>query len=77
MPKRNLKQLLFGRECDAWIEQEQQQLLQMIGPEYRQLAATGAQPVEDMFGNIPEIGWDRIVQAFLRTAARPARTGTS
>ena len=70
MPKRNLKQLLFGRECDAWIEQEQQQLLQLIGPEYRSLAATGAQPVDDLIGSLPEIGWDRIVRAFLRTGAK-------
>ncbi len=67
MPKRNLKKLLFGRECEAWIEKEQQQLLQLIGPEYKSLAATGGQPVDDLFGSIPEIGWDRLVREFLRT----------
>ncbi|MFO7816925.1 MAG: hypothetical protein R6V39_04500, partial [Desulfovibrionales bacterium] len=67
MPRRNLRQLFFGRQCDAWIEQEQQQLLALLGPEYQHLAATGGQPVDDLFGNIPEIGWDRIVRAFLRT----------
>jgi hypothetical protein len=67
MPKRNLKKLLFGQQCDAWIEAEQQHLLALIGPEYRQMAATGGQVVDDLYGSIPEIGWDRIVQDFLRS----------
>jgi|SRR6056297_212545 len=70
MPKRNLKQLLFGRECEEWIEQEQHQLLELISPKYRSLAATGGKPVDDLFGNIPEIGWDRLVRSFLRTEPR-------
>lgn len=69
MPRRNLKQLLFGRECDGWIEQEQQRLMQLLGPEYQRLAATGGQPVADLFGNVPEIGWERIVRTFLHTEA--------
>ncbi len=70
MPRRNLKQLLFGRECDAWIEQEQQRLMQLLGPEYERLAATGGQLVSDLFGNFPEIGWEPIVRTFLGTEAK-------
>jgi hypothetical protein len=39
----------------------------MMGPEYEKLAATGAEPIGDVFGNIPEIGWDRLVETFLHT----------
>lgn len=67
MPKRNLKKLLFGQQCDAWIETEQQHLLELISPEYRQMAATGGQIVDDLYGSLPEVGWDRIVRDFLHT----------
>jgi len=73
MPKRNLKQLLFGRQCDDWVEQEQQRLLAMIDPKYMGMAATGGQPVEDLFGSHPEIGWDRMVKAFLHTLPAKAQ----
>jgi hypothetical protein len=30
------------------------------------LAATGGEPIDDVFGNFPEINWDRLVRTFLR-----------
>lgn len=67
MPKRNLKGLYFDNESFQWIEQESRKLLNLMGPEYEQLAATGAQPISDVFGSIPRLGWDRLVKTFLRT----------
>lgn len=67
-PKRNLRKLFFGKECHRWIERENQNLLAMMGKEYEQLAATGGEPIGDIFGNFPEVGWDTIVEKFLRTA---------
>jgi hypothetical protein len=66
-PKRSLKRLFYGEESVRWIEQESGKLLGMMGPEYEKLAATGAEPIGDVFGNIPEIGWDRLVETFLHT----------
>ncbi|MCG6892720.1 MAG: glycine cleavage system protein H [Desulfobacteraceae bacterium] len=66
-PKRSLKRLFYGEESVRWIEQESEKLLGMMGPEYEKLAATGAEPIGDVFGNIPEIGWDRLVETFLHT----------
>lgn len=65
--KKNLKSLYFGEESVTWMEQESQKLMSLMGPEYEQLSATGAEPVDDLFGCCPEIGWDRLVQTFLRT----------
>jgi glycine cleavage system H lipoate-binding protein len=68
MPKRNLKGLYYGRESVRWMEQESQKLLELMGPEYKDLAATGAEPISDVYGSFPELGWDVLVTAFLRTA---------
>ncbi len=66
--KTSLKNLLFGLESDRWIEDEAGRLRTMLteGADY-QLAATGAQIVDDVFGAAPQIGWDRLVREFLLT----------
>ncbi|MBW2514857.1 MAG: glycine cleavage system protein H [Deltaproteobacteria bacterium] len=75
MPKRNLKGLYFGRESVRWMEKESQRLLSLMGPEYRDLAATGAEAISDVFGSFPEIGWDVLVKTFLRTETRFSISG--
>jgi len=67
MPKRNLKGLYYGRESQEWMENEVQRLLGLMGPEYERLAATGAEPIRDVFRHFPEIGWDALVNTFLRS----------
>jgi hypothetical protein len=49
------------------MEKESQNLLNLMGPRYKQMAATGGKPIDDVFGNFPEIKWDRLVRTFLRT----------
>jgi len=66
-PKQNLKGLYFGKESYQWIEEETQKLLNLMGPEYERLAATGGEPIGDVFGSFPKIGWEKLVQTFLRT----------
>ena len=39
----------------------------LMGPEYENLAATGGEPIGDVYGNFPELGWDVLVNEFLRT----------
>lgn len=67
MPKRNLKGLFYGKESMKWIEQENQRLLNLMGPEYEQLAATGGEPINDIYGNLPEVKWELLAKTFLRT----------
>ena len=67
-PKRNLKKLFFEKESYRWMEQENQKLLGLMGTEYEQLAATGGDLIGDIYGNFPEIGWNLIVEKFLRTS---------
>jgi len=66
--KLNLKGLYFGKETFRWLENENRNLLDLLGEEYGRLAATGGEPVNDIFGEFPEIGWDLLVRSFLHTA---------
>jgi heterodisulfide reductase subunit A len=63
----NLNVLFSGNKSLKWMEQEFQELLKLMGPKYEKLAATGGEPISDLFGRFPEIGWDRLVKTFLRT----------
>jgi glycine cleavage system H lipoate-binding protein len=63
----NKKALCSGKECFQWMEQENQNLFELLGPRYQRLAATGGEPVDDIFGHFPEIDWGRLVKTFLRT----------
>ena len=65
MLKKNLQGLYFGNESMLWMEQENQKLLQLMGPKYERLAAIGAEPISDVFGSFQELEWDLIVKTFL------------
>jgi glycine cleavage system H lipoate-binding protein len=62
--------LYSDKESFQWMEKESQNLCHLMGPRYEQLAATGGEPIDDVFGNFPEIKWDRLVRTFLRTKKR-------
>ncbi len=63
----NLNVLFSGNKSLKWMEEEFQEILKLMGPKYEKLAATGGEPISDLFGRFPEIGWDRLVKTFLRT----------
>jgi len=62
--------LYSDKESFQWMEKESQNLCHLMGPRYEQLAATGGEPIDDVFGNFPEIKWDRLLRTFLRTKKR-------
>ncbi len=66
-PLKSLKKLRYGDAGIRWMEKENLKLMNMMGPEYANLAATGGEPVNDFYGCNPEIGWDKLVHTFLRT----------
>lgn len=64
----NLKNLLFGEESDNWIKDETEKLVDMVAQETGyQLAATGGEFVDDIYGQAPQVGWERLVREFLLT----------
>jgi len=68
--KPDLEGLYSGKECFQWMEKESQNLHELLGPSYKQLSATGGEPIDDIFGHFPEISWDRLVRTLFRTAEK-------
>jgi heterodisulfide reductase subunit A len=70
---KEIEALYSGDQSSQWIEEESQALLDLLGPQHEQLASSGGGPIEDLFGKLPEIGWEKLVGTFLKTADdRPA-----
>ncbi len=69
-PRRDLKSLFFADESFRWMEQEVATLMGMLGEEYEKLAATGGEPIGDVFGSFPGLDWDVLAQQFLGTAKK-------
>jgi glycine cleavage system H lipoate-binding protein len=70
--RNNLKNLFFGPESLAWIDDEFSRLQGCLGEVYGEesqykMAATGGEAVTDIYGEIPEVGWDRLVAEFLHS----------
>jgi glycine cleavage system H lipoate-binding protein len=65
--KPNLKNLFFGKETDGWVEHEVARLHDLVMAEHGPMASTGGEPVDDLYGNAREIGWERLVHEFLLT----------
>jgi glycine cleavage system H lipoate-binding protein len=62
----SLKNLLFGDESEAWLDDEAGRLSALVAGETGQaLAATGGEAVGDIFGTVPGLDWDRLVEEFL------------
>ena len=66
-PKKSIKSLYFGSEGRRWMELEGQRLLELMGPEYRKLAATGGTPVRDVVSAVRELEWNTLTREFLHT----------
>jgi heterodisulfide reductase subunit A len=62
-----LKRLVRDEESHRWLEEENRKLLELLGPDYERLAATGGEPVVDIPKHFPEMGWDTLVTTFLKT----------
>ncbi len=70
-PKRlrpNLKNLLFEREATVWLGDEAKRLDDIVMETYgMSMAATGGEIVDDIYGNLPNVKWERLVHEFLLT----------
>jgi glycine cleavage system H lipoate-binding protein len=63
--KKNLKDLLYGKETTDWIHTEHQMLVEMIS-EVGMTYADGG-PIDDVFGNVPDLNWEKLTNKFLRS----------
>jgi hypothetical protein len=67
VPDLDLDRLYCGEKTLRWLEGENKKLSELFGSDYDRLAATGGEPVTDLFGHFPEIGWGHLVKTFLHT----------
>ncbi len=67
--KENLKDLLYGDEVTAWARAESNRLRSLVGAEIGPTASAGGALTRDIYGALPELGWDRLVHEFLLTGS--------
>jgi glycine cleavage system H lipoate-binding protein len=61
----DLKELHFGLDSVKFIETEAERLLSMISDDPAAAAATGGEPISDVYGSFKDMGWDTLVKSFL------------
>jgi len=64
--RQDLKGLMIGDESREFLNGEVGRLFQMIEETAGPLAADGGNLGDDLFGNLPGIGWERLARAFFR-----------
>lgn len=65
--RQDLKNLMIGDQAGEFIDQEVEHLYQVIEQTAGPLAADGGYLGDDIFGHLPQIGWQKLTQIFLRT----------
>ncbi|MHB8066949.1 MAG: hydrogenase iron-sulfur subunit [Desulfobaccales bacterium] len=64
----DLEHLVSGEASAPWIEEESMRLLSMLEPSVGATLQSGGAMVDDIYGQYPELGWERLVKEFLRSA---------
>jgi glycine cleavage system H lipoate-binding protein len=65
--RNDLKNLMIGTETKDFVEKEVDRLFQVIEEEAGPIAADGGNLVDDIYGNVPGIKWDKLARLFLHT----------
>lgn len=64
--RQDLKHLMIGDEAQAFVKEEVKRLYEVVEETAGPLAADGGHISEDIFGKMPEIGWERLTKLFLK-----------
>jgi hypothetical protein len=63
--KKDLKNLLYGKEAGNWIGAEHQRLMEMVSAVGVTYADGGV--IEDVVGRVPDLEWEKLTREFLKT----------
>ncbi|MFC1824715.1 glycine cleavage system protein H [Thermodesulfobacteriota bacterium] len=66
-PKKAMKELMGKEESPSWMNSEVSRLENMVEDVAGPLAADGGYLNEDIYGNLPKLGWKKLVKNFLKT----------
>jgi glycine cleavage system H lipoate-binding protein len=64
--RQDLKNLMIGDQAGEFIDQEVDRLYEAIEETAGPLAADGGYLSDDIFGNLPQLGWQNLTRLFLR-----------
>ena len=65
--RNNLKNLFFDSEGMAWVDDEASRLGGLLsGISGYPMMPTGGEALKDIYGTVPEVGWDRLVREFMQ-----------
>ncbi len=65
--KATMNKLMTDQSSLAWINDEVSHLENMIEEVAGPLAADGGHLADDIYGNLPDLGWDKLTKKFLKT----------
>ena len=65
--RRDIKNLMIGDETTAFLRSEIEQLTTVIEETAGPLAADGGHLGDDLYGKLPQLGWNRLTRMFLRS----------
>jgi glycine cleavage system H lipoate-binding protein len=65
--RRDMKKLMIAEETTAFLRSEIEQLTALIEQAAGPLAADGGHLGDDLYGKLPQLGWNRLVGLFLRS----------
>ena len=65
--KKSVKQLLTDKDSLGWMNGEVGRLEAMIEDTAGPMATDGGFLIDDIFGNLPDLGWTNLSKAFLKT----------
>lgn len=64
--RKNLRDLMIGEQASAFMQTEIDRLFRMVEEKAGPLATDGGELGRDIYGHLPQLGWDELAAAFLR-----------
>ena len=58
---------MFGEQAGEYLDAEIGRLYEVIEEDIGPLAADGGYLGDDIYGNLPGVGWEKLTRLFLRT----------
>ncbi|MBW1798635.1 MAG: hypothetical protein JRJ21_09590, partial [Deltaproteobacteria bacterium] len=65
--RRDLKNLMINNETEDFMEEQVDSLYQLIEEVAGPLSTDGGDLGNDIYGNMPGLGWERLTRLFLKT----------
>ena len=65
--RKEIKDLMIAQQTAEFLEQEVERLHHLIEEVSAPLATDGGYLGKDVFGAMPQLGWERLTRSFLRT----------